>query len=264
MAIKEILLTNDDGIAAKGINEISQLLREYGNVTVVAPKEPQSGKSVALTLDFPLRLKKIKEENEDGILHEIRYYALTGTPADCVKMGVNLFISEGKMPDLLIAGVNHGSNASIASVYSGTLGAATEGTIYRIPSIGLSICTHDLNADFEGVKYYTRIILEKYFNNQPAKGIYLNINFPNLPKDKIKGIKITHQGDGQWVKEFEKRIDPHGMDYFWMTGEFKNHENGESDGDHTMNALGYISIVPHKIDNTDYNEVERLKKIWSF
>ena len=139
---KEILVVNDDGFRAKGLQVLTQMLREFGNVTVVAPYEAQSGKSASLTLDRPLVIDKIVNEPATEELGSLRIYTLTGTPVDCAKMGINGFKLEGHMPDLLVSGINHGSNASSASLYSGTLGAATEGTLYGIPSIGLSINTH--------------------------------------------------------------------------------------------------------------------------
>ena len=260
---KEILITNDDGVNAKGIKEVAEFMRIYGNVTVVAPKDPQSAKSASLTMDKIMRLEKIKEEDQNVLLHKIRVYSFSGTPADCVKMGVNMYKEEGTMPDLLVSGINHGSNASSAAVYSGTLGAAKEGTIYDIPSIGLSIRTHNMNADFTAVKHFTKIIIDMYLNNPPSKGVYLNVNFPNLPVEEIKGIVMAHQGKGRWIKEYEKRTDPHAVDYYWMTGTFTNLEPDGAKGDHQLNEEGYITIVPHSIDTTDYKELDRLKNIWS-
>lgn len=264
MKTREILVTNDDGFAAGGINVISELLREYGNVTVVAPKYVQSGKSAALTLDRTLEIELLREEpaSEKGSL---KVYVLDGTPVDCAKLGINIFIEKGTMPDLLISGVNHGSNASAASIYSGTLGAATEGTVYGVPSIGLSIDTHSPKVDFEPLLHYTRILLDKYLEHKPVPGVFLNVNFPVLPIEKIKGFKMAHQGYGRWVKEFDHRVNPRGKHYFWMVGEFEDHEEKVpgSTGDHTLVKEGWISIVPHKVDTTDYEEMERLKQVWN-
>ena len=277
MKQREILVTNDDGFAAPGINIIAELLREYGNVTVVAPKYPQSGKSAAITLDKPLEIDLIREEpaaaavatGSDGSAGQpekgsLKVYSLTGTPVDCAKLGINIYIHKGTMPDLLISGVNHGSNASAASIYSGTLGAATEGTIYGVPSIGLSIDTHRQDVDFGPLVHYSRILLDKYFENGFIPGVFLNVNFPVLPLEQIKGFKVAHQGHGRWVREFDHRVSPRGRHYFWMVGEFEDHEEGVPGctGDHALIKEGWISIVPHKVDTTDYEEAERLKKIW--
>ena len=255
----QILVTNDDSYLSKGIQTVSDILSQYGNVTVVAPKEVQSGMSAALTLTRPLRLaKEWEKETSNG--NYIRVYSFTGTPADCVKIAMNEFFLE-KKPDLLISGINHGSNASVASVYSGTLGATAEGTIYGVPSIGLSIDTHNPDADFSGVEKYLPQILENFLANPPQKGVYLNINFPKGGVESIKGIRFAKQGDGMWIKEFDKRTDPHGREYYWMTGHFLDTETDPA-GDHRVVGDGYISIVPHNIDTTNYQEMERLKECW--
>lgn len=262
MKLIEILVTNDDGLNARGVNEAAALMRTYGNVTVVAPSEPQSGKSSAISLENTLRLNLVETAPAAEGLGSLRIYSFTGTPVDCVKMGVNIFIEEGRMPDLLVSGINHGSNASVASVYSGTLGAAAEGAIYDIPSIGLSLCSHKPEPDFAGVLHYSRIIMDKFLKTGIGGGIYLNVNFPNIPLEEIKGIKIAHQGHGRWIREFEKRTDPRGRDYYWIIGRFLNLDEAP-DADHNLVDNGYVSIVPHRVDNTDYQETERLRDLWS-
>lgn len=256
----EILVTNDDSYQSKGIKTVSDILSQYGNVTVVAPKEVQSGMSAALTLTKPLRLQRESVETT-GNGSSIRVYSFTGTPADCVKIAMNEFFLERK-PDLLVSGINHGSNASVASVYSGTLGATAEGAIYGVPSVGVSIDTHNPDADFSGVERYLPQIIDNFLSNPPAKGVYLNINFPKGGEQAIKGIKFAKQGDGMWIKEFDKRIDPHGREYYWMTGHFLDTESNPS-GDHKVVEDGYISIVPHNVDTTNYSELERLKALWT-
>lgn len=252
----EFLVTNDDSYLSKGIKTISEVLSKYGNVTVVAPKEVQSGMSAALTLTKPLRLKEEHQAITSNGTY-IKVYSFTGTPADCVKIAMNEFFLERK-PDMLVSGINHGSNASVASVYSGTLGATAEGTIYGVPSIGLSIDTHDPDADFSQVTKYLPQILENTLANPPAPGVYLNINFPS---GSIKGIRFAKQGSGMWIKEFDKRVDPHGIPYYWMTGHFLDTEENPS-GDHKLMADGYITIVPHNVDTTNYGEMERLGHAW--
>ena len=262
MKLIEILVTNDDGLDAKGVKEVAALMRTYGNVTVVAPSEPQSGKSAAISLENTLRLNLVESVSASEGRGSLRIYSFTGTPVDCVKMGVNLFINEGRMPDLLVSGINHGSNASVASVYSGTLGAAAEGAIYDIPSIGLSLCSHNPAPDFTGVIHYSRIIMDNLLKTGISRGIYLNVNFPNLPLEEIKGIKIAHQGHGRWIREFDKRTDPRGREYYWIIGRFLNLDDAQ-DADHNLIDDGYVSIVPHRVDNTDYQEIERLRDLWS-
>ena len=253
----EILVTNDDGYQARGIHVLALMLRSYGNVTVVAPREPQSGKSVSLTLDKPLMIEQPETHGS------LRVYTLTGTPADCAKLGINLYLHEGRLPDLLVSGINHGSNASAASIYSGTLGAAVEGTLYDIPSVGLSINTHADNPDFEGTLFYGRQVIDWVLADGIKRGIYLNVNVPDIPKDQIRGIRMARQGAGRWVKEFDHRVTLRGKHYFWMVGEFEDQEAiGAADADHNLVNSGYVTIVPHRIDTTDYEELERLRENW--
>ena len=259
----EILVTNDDGCQARGIHALAGLLRDYGNVTVVAPHEPQSGKSASLTLDKPIMIDLLTKEKAEGAKGSLRVYRLGGTPADCAKLGINLYLHEGRLPDLLVSGINHGSNASAASIYSGTLGAAEEGAIYGIPSVGLSINTHDEDPDFEGPLFYGRKVIDWVLNDGIKRGIYLNVNVPAIPKEQIRGIRMARQGAGRWVKEFDHRITLRGKHYFWMVGEFEDEEPvGAPDADHHLVDSGYVAIVPHRVDSTDYEELERLRDNW--
>jgi len=262
---KEILVVNDDGFRAKGIQVLAQMLREFGNVTVVAPYEAQSGKSASLTLDRPLMLEKPVNEPATEELGSLRVYTLTGSPVDCAKLGINGFKKEGHMPDLLVSGINHGSNASAASIYSGTLGATTEGTLYGIPSIGFSINTHDEDPDFTAVLFYGRRFVSRVLEDGLRQDVFLNINFPNLPLEQIRGIRAARQGRGRWINEFDHRVTQRGKHYFWMVGEFEDEEPvGDPDADHHVLDAGFISVVPHRIDTTDYEEVERLRELWNF
>ena len=260
---REILVTNDDGYMARGLQALADMLRDYGNVTVVAPREPQSGKSVSLTLDKPLMIDLLKKESAADGRGSLRVYILSGSPADCAKLGINLHLHEGRLPDLLVSGINHGSNASAAAIYSGTLGAAEEGALYDIPSLGLSINTHADDPDFEGTLYYGRKVIEWVFNDGIKRGIYLNVNVPAIPKDQIRGIRMARQGAGRWVREFDHRITLRGKHYFWMVGDFEDEEPiGSPDADHHLVDSGYVAIVPHKVDTTDYEELERLRDNW--
>jgi 5'-nucleotidase len=254
---RSILITNDDGIHAKGLSALIEMMRPYGTITVVAPKEPQSGMSGAVTITTPIRLFELNRE--EGV----SCHLCTGTPVDCVKIAMSQLFTHQK-PDLLVSGINHGSNASSAVLYSGTLGAAAEGALYGIPSIGFSLNTpHNPNADFSASIYYGRQILEQYFRFPPSPDVYLNINIPDIPQGEIKGIRITRQGKGAWIKEFEKRIDPHGYPYYWLTGEFRNDEPDAPDNDKNLLDQGYITIAPHRIDTTHYSEMERLQQNWN-
>ncbi|MDR0296221.1 MAG: 5'/3'-nucleotidase SurE [Prevotellaceae bacterium] len=248
-----IFITNDDGYRASGITTLIEMMRPYGDIVVVAPAEGQSGMSSALTVKTPVRLRKIKEESGLCI------YACKGTPADCVKLAMSHVFT--RKPDLLVSGINHGANTSISVIYSGTLGAAAEGTLYEIPSIGFSLA-NDYATDFAVCIPYGRKIIEQVMKVPFDKRTFLNVNIPDLPLNEIKGIKFCRQNRGAWIEEFEKRTDPHGFDYYWMTGIYKNHEEEAGDTDENAVLNGYVAIVPHHLDMTDYRELERLKQVW--
>ena len=252
-----IFITNDDGYRAKGIVQLTEIMKPFGDVVVVAPAETRSGMSSALTVATPVRMYKVNEEV--GVVR----YVCNGTPVDCVKLAMSHVFTDRK-PDLLVSGINHGSNAAVSVIYSGTLGAAAEGSLYGIPSIGFSLTDHDRNADFSGAVPYIRQIIAQCFNHPFEKDVFLNVNIPNIPYEDIKGIRLCRQTKGAWVEEFEKRIDPHGFDYYWMTGRFKNFEEDAADTDETVLREGYVAIVPHRVDMTDYDELHRLQKEWGF
>ena len=256
-----ILISNDDGYRSKGLRTIADFMRAYGDVTVVAPATPQSGKSAALGLFQDLYLEQVVSEPH------FRLFSFTGTPVDCVKMGMRILEQDGITPDLVISGINHGSNATAAAAYSGTMGAVIEGAYYGIPSIGLSLCSHDEDADFSPVTDHLGLILEKYFESGLSEGIYLNINFPAIPSNQIKGIRIAHQGRGSWRREFDLATDETGRSCFRISGTLFDREKeyisgGYLQGDHRLVADDYISVVPHQIDTTDYDEAARLAQAW--
>ena len=257
----KILLTNDDGYFSNGIKTLAQLLVKYGDVLWIAPKDVQSGKSTAITMENPLKLNLISDEmSENG--HKLTFYSLTGTPVDCVKLAMVKFFCD-QAPDVMVSGINHGSNASAAAIYSGTLGATIEGTIYEIPSIGFSIDSHDPEIDLSPITENFDKLFTYFLNFPPAKGVYLNVNFPNIKPAMSKGIHFAAQGRGRWTKEFNTLQDPHGNECYWMSGSFLDQEDREEMGDHKLVQEGYISIVPHKIDTTDYSEIDRLKNCWA-
>lgn len=264
MEQREILITNDDSIQARGIHLLAKMMRRYGNVTVVAPKEPQSAKSAALTLRTPMYLKRLSEEPG------LRIFTLTGTPADCVKMGMRIFLEEGRRPDLLMSGINHGTNASVATVYSGTLGATAEGCIYDVPSIGFSLDSHDPEADFSVVERFGPQLLDEALRNGIPKGTYLNINFPDMLPESIKGIRVTRMGRGRWVREYDPETDAEGRPCYVMRGVYENLEksaaipaNGEGiTGDYMAVKSGYITITPVKLDSTDYTFADTISHDW--
>ena len=256
VSTREILISNDDGIDAKGIHLLCRIMMKYGNVTAVAPLHPQAGKSAALSLGENLYLEKVHEEPG------LRMFTFSGTPVDCVKAGINECYG-GRRPDILVSGINHGSNCSVASLYSGTLGACIEGTVYGIPSIGFSINTHESDPDFSPVTAYADTIMEKFLSCPPVPGVYLNVNFPAVPAEEVKGIRMARRGQGIWLEEFDKATDAEGRPCYIMAGYFRNLEEEGSIGDHMLVHGKYISVVPHKLDNTDYGEIERLSAEWN-
>jgi 5'-nucleotidase len=239
-----ILVTNDDGITAPGIKNLISVVRDLGKVVVVAPDSPQSGMGHAVTITQPIRLEKL------DLFEGIESYQCSGTPADCVKVAVDQVLH--KKPDLVVSGINHGSNASINVLYSGTMSAAMEGAIEGIPSIGFSLTDYSRDADFTpGLPFMRKIILNTIHNGLP-EGVLLNVNIPTPEDGIIKGIKICRQAKAKWEENFAERTDPHGRNYYWMVGIFKDYDHGE---DTDLNALnkGYISIVPTLFDLTAHH-----------
>ncbi len=246
--MKKILITNDDGIAAPGIKALTEVMHELGEIFIIAPDSAQSGMGHAITINSTLELKHIP-----GFLGTENAYSCTGTPVDCVKMGVHEVMKT--RPDLCVSGVNHGSNSSINVIYSGTMSAAVEGGIEGIPSIGFSLCDYSWDANFENIKPFIKKIALEVLQKGLPEGVILNVNFPKT--DNIKGIKICRQAKAAWEEEFDKRTNPMGKEYYWLTGKFVNHDNGE-DTDEWALANDYISIVPVHFDLTAYHAIQQL------
>lgn len=248
-----ILVVNDDGITAKGIKSLIEVMQEIGNVTVVAPDGPQSGMGHAITIGKPLRLDKV------NLYSGVEMYKCTGTPVDCVKLAVNI-IFKGKKPDLCVSGINHGLNNSINVIYSGTMSAAVEGAIEKIPSIGFSLDDFSQDADFSFCQPFIKSIVLKVLNSHLPEGTLLNVNFPNGPD--IKGVKICRQANAKWAEEFEARTDPHNRPYYWLTGIFDNYDKGQ-DTDVWALENGYASVVPVQFDLTAHHAIPLLNT-WDF
>ncbi len=251
-----ILVTNDDGITAKGILTLIDIMSEIGDVIVVAPDKPQSAMGHAITINNMLQLNKISNENDTII-----QYSCSGTPADCVKIAVSEIMH--RKPDLCVSGINHGSNSSINVIYSGTMSAAVEAGIEGIQSIGFSLLDFDANANFEHTKPFVKNIVNQVLKNKLPKGIVLNVNIPKLSDNEIKGIKICRQANAQWVEKFDKRQSPFGKDYYWLTGTFTNFDINADDTDEWALANNYISVVPVHFDMTAHQFISELKE-WSF
>ena len=249
-----ILVTNDDGITAPGLRSLIEVMNKIGEVVVVAPDSPQSGMGHAITINSTLYCDKIKVT--DGPQLE---YSCSGTPADCVKLAINELLD--KKPDLCVSGINHGSNSSINVIYSGTMSAAIEAGIEGVPAIGFSLLDFKWNADFKPLKEYIKKISLEALKKGIPKDVVLNVNFPLLKNGKIKGMKICRQARAYWVEEFDKRTNPMGREYYWLTGTFINEDKGEDTDEWALNK-GYISIVPTQFDLTAHHSLQQLNA-WS-
>jgi 5'-nucleotidase len=243
-----ILVTNDDGITAPGILALVEAVRTLGEVIVVAPDAPQSAMGHAVTISKPLRLDKIRSD----IYGHIAAWQCSGTPADCVKLGVSKVLH--RKPDLLVSGINHGSNSSINVIYSGTMSAAVEGSIEGIPSVGFSLLDYSLDADFTYAKKVANKIAKQVLENGLPNGTLLNVNIPFVKQKEIKGIKVCRQARAKWEEEFDERIDPNGRKYYWLTGKFVNYDHGD-DTDEWALANNYVSVVPVHFDLTAHESI---------
>lgn len=248
-----ILVTNDDGITAPGIRKLIEIMNSIGKVYVVAPNKSQSGMGHAITVNNIIQIEKIIIDNGPQ-----KEWICTGTPVDCVKIAIDKILP--KKPDICVSGINHGSNASINVLYSGTMSAAIEASIEGIKSIGFSLLDHSWNADFEqSIEYIKKITNNILKIDSNIKGISFNVNIPNIKNNKIKGIKICRQAKGQWKENFKKRKSPDGKKYYWLTGEFINTDKKNNETDIWALKKGYISIVPIQFDMTSYKTIKILK-----
>jgi 5'-nucleotidase len=237
-----ILVSNDDGITAPGIRTLVEVMHEIGEVVVVAPNSPQSGMGHAITVGETIRL------DESYIFGSIEAYECSGTPADCVKLAKH-FVLKDRKPDLVVSGINHGSNSSISVIYSGTMSAAIEGAIEGLPAIGFSLGDYGHSADFSHTRAIVHTIATEVIRFGLPQGIALNVNIPAKSAEAIQGIRICRQTKGHWGEEFEERKDPYGRRYFWLTGSFINQDKGE-DTDEWALKNNYVSIVPCQYDLT--------------
>lgn len=249
-----ILVTNDDGIIAPGIKALVEAMKTIGEVVVVAPDSPQSGMGHAITLNNPLRINKV------DLFKGVKAYQCSGTPADCVKIGIDKILH--KQPDLCVSGINHGSNSSINVIYSGTMSAAMEAAIDGIKAVGFSLLNGSMNADMKAAGIVATKIARQVLKNGIPRGSLLNVNIPNVPIEEIKGYKIARQAVAKWVEEFDERRDPRGNDYFWLTGRFVNFDHGE-DTDEWALKNNYVSVVPVQYDLTNHHAIRYINKNWN-
>ncbi len=250
-----ILVTNDDGISAKGLRILINMARKIGDVLVVAPDSHQSAKSHSITQAAPVRYDKIAEEA--GYAE----YSTSGTPVDCVKLALHELSSQ--KPDLILSGINHGANTSVSVLYSGTMAAAIEGGLHNIKSIGFSVDNHSAEADFSSTVPYMEKIIAEVLDKGLPEGVSLNVNFPDVSKVELKGIKTVRGANGVWGEKFIAANDPHKRNFVWITGELTNYDAGRTDTDLYYIEQGYITLTPIKVDFNCYDFIGELSS-WAF
>lgn len=236
-----ILVSNDDGITAPGIRALVEAVKPLGELVIVAPDSPQSAMGHAVTISKPLRLDKT------DIYGDIQAYQCSGTPADCVKLAVDKVLH--RKPDLMVSGINHGSNSSINILYSGTMSAAMEAAIEGIPAVGFSLCDFAFDADFRLAQKVAGRISRNILENGLPPATLLNVNIPKVNEKEFKGLRPCRQAVAKWKEEFDERLDPHGRKYYWLTGKFINNDKGD-DTDEWALANGFASVVPVQFDLT--------------
>lgn len=245
-----ILVSNDDGIDSLGIYALAESLKEVGDVTVVAPLKEQSAVGHGITMMIPLR---VIEYSKNG---KFFGYAVDGTPADCVKIGIRNIMKEP--PDLVVSGINHGSNTAINIIYSGTVSAAREAAIMDVPAMAISVTSH-VAKDFSFAGKVAKMLAAEVVGRDLPRGTLLNVNVPNVPENEIKGIELTKQSKSKWDDTYEQRKDPYGRDYYWLTGSLVEID-AEIETDQTAIKKNYVSVTPIHFDLTDYDTYERMKK----
>lgn len=248
-----ILVTNDDGITAPGIRKLMEIAKQLGEIVVVAPDSPQSGQGHAITIERPLRLKKVH------IFDDVSSWECSGTPVDCVKLAKNVLLKDRKI-DLCVSGINHGSNSSLNIIYSGTMSAAMEAAVENIPSVGFSLLDYSFDADFDQAEPYIRQIMEYVLQNRFEPYTLLNVNIPKLSKDEIQGVRVCRQAKARWIEDYMEAKDPRGQSYYWLTGKFVNEDEGV-DTDVFALENGYISVVPAQYDLTFYEQINNFKQL---
>lgn len=244
-----ILITNDDGYRSKGITSLIAAAKEFGNLIVVAPNNSKSGQSHAITVKEFLRLTLVSEE--EGLT----IYRSSGTPVDCVKLAIQEL---GLEPDLILSGVNHGTNSSVSVHYSGTMGAAKEGCLSGFPSIGFSLGDYRSDADFTNSIEVVKRVIPKVLDKGLPNWVCLNVNIPAV--EKLQGVKVCRQAHGAWKEDFDKRRDPHGQDYFWLKGAFELLDTKSQDTDEWALRNGYASVVPTTVDTTSYHMLDEVSE----
>ncbi len=247
-----ILVTNDDGYNAPGINHLIEFVKEIAEVVVVAPDSPQSGMGHAITIDSTLEVHRL---NLDGAYKGLQAYTTSGTPADCVKLALHEILD--RKPDLVVSGINHGANSSINVIYSGTMSAAIEAGVEGIPAIGFSLLDYSWGANFEACKSVVQTLVEEALDKGIPSGTVLNVNIPKTDGAAVKGMRVCRQAKANWKERFDKRVSPSGKEYYWLTGDFILLDEGE-DTDIAALEAGYVSIVPTQFDLTAHHSMAHI------
>jgi len=250
-----ILVTNDDGADARGLKALIEVVRSLGIVYVVVPEESQSGMSHAISVKKPIRVRYRAEVSGN----DYYCYTVTGTPVDCVKLALNKLLP--RKPDLIVSGINHGSNASVNLIYSGTMAAAIEGAVNSIRSIGISLSDYNPDADFSAAAVVSEKIIKQVLANGYQPDLCLNVNIPAVTGDRLKGVRVCRQTKGYWSEEFEESVDEEGHRVYFLTGTYNNMESGARDTDEWALQNNYVAVVPVEIDHTRYDDVDILKDL---
>lgn len=236
-----ILVSNDDGISANGVHELVECLVKFGDVVTVCPDAPRSGQSMAITVNSPLRIERVED------WHGAKMYKVNGTPVDCVKLAIHAIVD--RKPDIVVSGINHGSNAAINVVYSGTMGAAFEGCAFGIPAIAFSLTSHDPNADMKRCIPFVEKLVSGVLSKGLPEGVCLNVNIPAKGKAPTE-MRLTKGCKGRWTDEYKEYTDPHGKKFWWLTGAFENDEPDNEDTDEWCLAHGIVAVVPTMLYRT--------------
>ena len=246
-----ILISNDDGYTAKGINDLADFVSDIGDVVIVAPEGPRSGSAMSFTSHAHVEMKKVSEVPGRAV------YSITGTPVECVKMALGNILE--RKPDIILGGINHGDNSSVNALYSGTIGLVIEGCLKGIPSVGFSSCYCAWDAPFGALRRYIIRVVRYVLENGLPPYTCLNVNFPAT--EQIKGLKVRRMGHGDWIHEWQHQVHPRGWDYYWLTGDYSSSEPESTDTDTHALENGYACITPLRVDLTDYTLLPILKKL---
>lgn len=248
-----ILISNDDGINYNGIQSLIKVARTMADVFVVAPAVHQSGMSSAITFIHPVRTIKVTDEPGYTV------YLATGTPADCVKLALSQLMAD-RLPDLVLAGINHGNNSGLNTLYSGTMACVFEGILHGVPSVAFSYGDYSADADTSACEPIVKHITERVLAGGLPKDVCLNVNIPKMTGD-FKGMKVTKGDMGRWINEWEHRVDPTGRDYYWLTGEFEMADKGEGLTDYYWLERGFVTVTPTHVDQTDFESMSAISDL---